>query len=159
MGSLFPICNAYHLGAYQVAINEAADLDSTETNALSSSDAIEKDCYVYRSYIALGSYQVRLKLCFLSLRSRLSTRDDEEKFVSSRSSRCEAAVATVWDDDDFRSVFARAVFERINGRLGKEISLSVLSRMSNSSLLLSHSLSLGDANDDKTMPLLRFVCL
>ena len=114
MGSLFPICNAYHLGAYQVAINEAADLDSTETNALSSSDAIEKDCYVYRSYIALGSYQVRLKLCFLSLRSRLSTRDDEEKFVSSRSCRCEAAVATVWDDDDFRSVLARAVFERIN---------------------------------------------
>ena len=66
MGSLFPICNAYHLGAYQVAINEAADLDSTGTNALSSSDAIEKDCYVYRSYIALGSYQVRKALFFVS---------------------------------------------------------------------------------------------
>ena len=79
MGSLFPICNAYHLGAYQVAINEAADLDSTGTAALSSSDAIEKDCYVYRSYIALGSYQVRLKLCFLSLRERLSTSDEKKE--------------------------------------------------------------------------------
>ena len=60
MGSLFPIQNAFHLGAYQVAINEAADVDSTAgTTSLSSSDAIEKDCYVYRSYIALGSYQVR----------------------------------------------------------------------------------------------------
>merc|ERR1719352_4423 len=59
MGSLFPIQNAFHLGAYQVAINEAADLDSTGTS-LSSSDAIEKDCYVYRSYIALGSYQLVL---------------------------------------------------------------------------------------------------
>ena len=59
MGSLFPIQNAFHLGAYQVAINEAADVDSTGTSSLSSSDAIEKDCYVYRSYIALGSYQVR----------------------------------------------------------------------------------------------------
>ena len=58
MGSLFPMQNAFHLGAYQVAINEAADVDST--TSLSSSDAIEKDCYVYRSYIALGSYQVRV---------------------------------------------------------------------------------------------------
>ena len=79
MGSLFPIQNAFHLGAYQVAINEAADVDSTlGTSSLSSSDAIEKDCYVYRSYIALGSYQVRclkmLSLCFfVSLRdARLS---------------------------------------------------------------------------------------
>ena len=117
MGSLFPICNAYHLGAYQVAINEAADLDSTETNnALSSSDAIEKDCYVYRSYIALGSYQVRVKLCFLSLFVRVFRREMTRK----SSSRLVLVVAKQRlrrfddDDDDFRSVFARAVFERIN---------------------------------------------
>ena len=66
MGSLFPIQNAFHLGAYQVAINEAADVDSTGTTSVSSSDAIEKDCYVYRSYIALGSYQVRKALFFVS---------------------------------------------------------------------------------------------
>lgn len=90
MGSLFPICNAYHLGAYQVAINEAADLDSTGTAALSSSDAIEKDCYVYRSYIALGSYQVRLKLCFFVSSFRVfRTRVMKRKsVVSSCSSFC-----------------------------------------------------------------------
>jgi hypothetical protein len=55
MGSLFQVYNSFHLGAYQVAINEASDLLD-----LSPSESVEKDCYVYRSYIALGSYQVRL---------------------------------------------------------------------------------------------------
>ena len=77
MGSLFPICNAYHLGAYQVAINEAADLDSTETSALSSSDAIEKDGYVIDRTSPWGPTR-RKALFFVSL-FNLSTRDDEEK--------------------------------------------------------------------------------
>ena len=51
--SLFSVCNAFHLGAYQVAINEASEL--TE---LSATEQVEKDCYAYRSYVALGSYQV-----------------------------------------------------------------------------------------------------
>ena len=109
MGSLFPICNAYHLGAYQVAINEAADLDSTGTNAgLSSSDAIEKDCYVYRSYIALGSYQVRLMLCFFvsAVFALLSNTRDAKELVFVFFFMC-LAVVTVWDD--FRSVLARGV--------------------------------------------------
>jgi hypothetical protein len=55
MGSLFQVYNSFHLGAYQVAINEASDLLD-----LSPSESVEKDCYVYRSYIALGSYQVRV---------------------------------------------------------------------------------------------------
>ena len=125
MGSLFPIQNAFHLGAYQVAINEAADLDSTETNALSSSDAIEKDCYVYRSYIALGSYQVRLMLFVsLSLRERLSnTRDDTKErslvsFLFLRSG-CDGLTTTL-------DAYSRAVFERI-GRVGEEISLGFVS--------------------------------
>jgi hypothetical protein len=116
MGSLFPIQNAFHLGAYQVAINEAADVDSTGTSSLSSSDAIEKDCYVYRSYIALGSYQVRLKmlsLCFfVSLRdARLSNNIREmmmRKFahVSSRvrvlaKSGCDGLTTTTLDAHSF----------------------------------------------------------
>ena len=125
MGSLFPIQNAFHLGAYQVAINEAADLDSTGTS-LSSSDAIEKDCYVYRSYIALGSYQVRLML-FVSLslrRERLSNARDDAKerslvsFLFSRSG-CDGLTTTL-------DAYSRAVFERI-GRVGEEISLGFVS--------------------------------
>lgn len=55
--------NAFYLGAYQNAINEGADLVG-----LSEKDALERDCFVYRSYIALGSYQVsgRRKLMLLS---------------------------------------------------------------------------------------------
>ena len=62
MSSLFSVCNAFHLGAYQVAINEASEL--TE---LSATEQVEKDCYAYRSYVALGSYQVhhRIALFFL----------------------------------------------------------------------------------------------
>ena len=68
--SLFSVCNAFHLGAYQVAINEASEL--TE---LSATEQVEKDCYAYRSYVALGSYQVRIiivALFFFSLSLSLS---------------------------------------------------------------------------------------
>ena len=41
----------------QVAINEGADLSDLSDNA-----AVERDCYVYRSYIALGSHQARRAL-------------------------------------------------------------------------------------------------
>lgn len=51
---LFPVRNLFYLGAYQGAINEAQDLDS-----LSELDSVERDVFVYRSYIALGSAQVR----------------------------------------------------------------------------------------------------
>ena len=51
---LFSVCNAFHLGAYQVAINEASELNTE----LSAAEQVEKDCYAYRSYVALGSYQV-----------------------------------------------------------------------------------------------------
>ncbi len=64
MGSLFQVYNSFHLGAYQVAINEASDLLD-----LSPSESVEKDCYVYRSYIALGSHQVRLFSRFFQTRS------------------------------------------------------------------------------------------
>ena len=64
--SLFSVCNAFHLGAYQVAINEASELN---TEGLSATEQVEKDCYAYRSYVALGSYQVhhRIALFFSSL--------------------------------------------------------------------------------------------
>lgn len=54
---LFPVHNAFYLGAYQNAINEGGDL-----LGLSEKDAVDRDCFVYRSYIALGSHQV-ISLC------------------------------------------------------------------------------------------------
>ena len=50
---LFTLRNNFYLGAYQAAIAEAADLER-----LSEADSIEHDCFVYRSYIELGSYEV-----------------------------------------------------------------------------------------------------
>ena len=50
---LFTLRNNFYLGAYQAAIAEAADLER-----LSESDAVERDCFVYRSYIELGSFEV-----------------------------------------------------------------------------------------------------
>lgn len=55
---LFGLRNNFYLGAYQAAIN------NSEIPNLSTDDAIERDCLVYRSYIALGSYQVRLDYAF-----------------------------------------------------------------------------------------------
>ena len=100
-------------------------------------------------------------LFFVSFCSRLSTRDDEEKFVSSRSCRCEAAVATVWDDDDdFRSVFARAVFERINTDVWGKRSPSrfCLARVTPLSYSLTLSLSLS-VTQTTTKQCLCFMCL
>lgn len=53
---LFAVRNHFFLGAYQAAIAEASDLDG-----LSEVDKVERDCYVYRSYIELGSYEVYFK--------------------------------------------------------------------------------------------------
>ncbi|KAI3800708.1 hypothetical protein L1987_28802 [Smallanthus sonchifolius] len=49
---LFNLRNNFYLGAYQAAIN------NNDVPNLSEEDAIERDCLVYRSYIALGSYQL-----------------------------------------------------------------------------------------------------
>lgn len=50
---LFSVRNAFYLGAYNTVINEASDMET-----LSDTDAIERDCFVYRSYIAMGSYEL-----------------------------------------------------------------------------------------------------
>lgn len=52
--ALFPVQNLFYLGAYQRAINEAQDLVG-----LSEVDSTTRDVLVYRSYIALGSAEVR----------------------------------------------------------------------------------------------------
>ncbi|KAA8537085.1 hypothetical protein F0562_029563 [Nyssa sinensis] len=49
---LFGLRNNFYLGAYQAAIN------NSDVPNLSQDDSIERDCLVYRSYIALGSYQL-----------------------------------------------------------------------------------------------------
>lgn len=53
---LFMVRNNFYIGAFNNAINEAADL-----SGLPEADAVEKDAYVYRSYIALGSFDVRMR--------------------------------------------------------------------------------------------------
>ncbi len=61
---LFAVRNSFFLGAYQTAINEAADLET-----LGPAEQIDRDVYVYRSYIALGSHEVLTELvwlCFMS---------------------------------------------------------------------------------------------
>lgn len=45
--------NAFYCGAHQAAIAEAADLDG-----LSETDKLERDVFVYRAYVELGSYEV-----------------------------------------------------------------------------------------------------
>lgn len=50
---LFTLRNNFYLGAYQAAIAEAADLER-----LAEADTVERDCFVYRSYIELGSFEV-----------------------------------------------------------------------------------------------------
>jgi hypothetical protein len=50
---LFSLRNHFYLGAYQAAIAEASDLEG-----LSETEKIERDSFVYRSYIELGSYEV-----------------------------------------------------------------------------------------------------
>ncbi|KAL3654624.1 hypothetical protein CASFOL_001609 [Castilleja foliolosa] len=49
---LFGLRNNFYLGAYQAAIN------NSEIPNLSSEEIFERDSIVYRSYIALGSYQL-----------------------------------------------------------------------------------------------------
>jgi hypothetical protein len=51
---LFPVHNNFHIGAYQSAINAGADLSD-----LGETEATERDAFVYRAYIALGSHQAR----------------------------------------------------------------------------------------------------
>ncbi|KAK2989644.1 hypothetical protein RJ640_009687 [Escallonia rubra] len=49
---LFGLRNNFFLGAYQAAIN------NSDIPNLSEEESIERDSLVYRSYIALGSYQL-----------------------------------------------------------------------------------------------------
>ena len=47
---LFPVRNNFYLGAFQRAVNDF------HAGKLSDADAVERDCTVYRSYIALGQH-------------------------------------------------------------------------------------------------------
>jgi hypothetical protein len=49
---LFNLRNLFYLGAYQAAIN------NSDVPGLDADAAAERDAIVFRSYIALGSYQV-----------------------------------------------------------------------------------------------------
>jgi coatomer protein complex subunit epsilon len=50
---LFAVRNSFYIGAYNNAINEASDMEG-----LTEAEQTERDVYVYRSYIALGSHDV-----------------------------------------------------------------------------------------------------
>ena len=51
---LFGLRTHFYLGGYQVVLAEATKLDG-----LSEAESVERDCYVYRSYIEIGSYEVK----------------------------------------------------------------------------------------------------
>lgn len=53
---LFSLKNAFYLGNYNGVINQASDLEG-----LDGPEAIDKDVYLYRAYIALGSHQVSVQ--------------------------------------------------------------------------------------------------
>ena len=65
--TLFTVRNSFYIGAYQAAIAEAADLDT-----LSDWEKVERDIFVYRSYIELGSYEVKRAYTLLLQSSLLS---------------------------------------------------------------------------------------
>eukprot|EP00246_Nothoceros_aenigmaticus_P002371 TRINITY_DN13225_c0_g1_i1.p1 TRINITY_DN13225_c0_g1~~TRINITY_DN13225_c0_g1_i1.p1 ORF type:complete len:290 (+),score=48.76 TRINITY_DN13225_c0_g1_i1:159-1028(+) len=50
--ALFLLRNNFYLGAYQAAINDS------NVAGLSEAEALERDVFVYRSYVALGTYQL-----------------------------------------------------------------------------------------------------
>eukprot|EP00983_Pelagomonas_calceolata_P090375 1157412-Pelagomonas_calceolata.AAC.1 len=52
---LFAVRNSFYLGAYNLVVQEASELED-----LPHAAAIERDTYLYRAYIALGSHQVRV---------------------------------------------------------------------------------------------------
>lgn len=58
---LFGLRNNFYLGAYQASIN------NSEIPNLSPDDVVERDSLVYRSYIALGSYQVWWGYAYLEI--------------------------------------------------------------------------------------------
>jgi hypothetical protein len=51
---LFAVRNSFYLGAYNLVVQEASELEG-----LPDAAAIERDSYLYRAYIALGSHQAR----------------------------------------------------------------------------------------------------
>uniref|UniRef100_A0A7S3QSH2 Coatomer subunit epsilon n=1 Tax=Dunaliella tertiolecta TaxID=3047 RepID=A0A7S3QSH2_DUNTE len=50
---LFAVRNSFYLGAYNLVVQEASELED-----LPHAAAIERDTYLYRAYIALGSHQL-----------------------------------------------------------------------------------------------------
>jgi hypothetical protein len=62
---LFGVKNNFYIGAYNNAINEASDL-----GGLSDAEQTEKDVFVYRSYIAIGSHDVSTSPVLLAPASR-----------------------------------------------------------------------------------------
>lgn len=51
---LFTVRNNFYLGAYQTTISDASHL-----TGLTGEQKLERDVFVYRSYVELGSYEVR----------------------------------------------------------------------------------------------------
>lgn len=55
---LFELKNLFLLGNYQAAINAGNSIPKDKLNA---NDQIEKNCYIFRSYIAQGNYKLVLQ--------------------------------------------------------------------------------------------------
>ena len=55
---LFGLRNSFYIGAYHAAITSS---QSVPAHALSPDELVERDALLYRSYIAIGSHQVRAR--------------------------------------------------------------------------------------------------
>mmetsp|Transcript_13526 Transcript_13526/g.23742 ORF Transcript_13526/g.23742 Transcript_13526/m.23742 type:complete len:289 (-) Transcript_13526:816-1682(-) len=86
---LFPVRNSFYLGAYNTVINEAADLSD-----LTELQAVERDCYVHRSYVALGSHELVLSEIGDSAATALQAVKLLAKYTSGRASK-EAVLTTL----------------------------------------------------------------
>lgn len=92
---LFTVRNNFFLGSYQNCINEAADIEN-----LSDAGVVEKDYYVYRSYIAMGEFELVINEIPDSASMSLQAVKLLAKYLSGKVSS-DAALATVaeWLED------------------------------------------------------------
>lgn len=86
---LFDVRNNFLLGNYQGCINEANNV-----NARSDRDKLERDVYVYRSYIALSNFQIVMDEVMASAHASLQAVKLLATYLSSESNK-DIAMVTV----------------------------------------------------------------
>lgn len=109
---LFGLRNNFFLGAYQAAIN------NSDVPNLSQEDAIERDSLVYRSYIALRSYQVSISSPIFSKHENPNKTHISNLLISSPFS---SSASSVHLSPAFAACHQRDRFVRAHASPGREI--------------------------------------